>query len=239
MKKKLKVLEQLQGVDQEIAGKQEEQAGLASAIAVMEQNIEQVRAQLKDLETQMSEIDKEREQLEAALATEQDNVKRSEAHMKEIRTNKEYQAVGKEIAAARKQINELEEQILAKTSASEELQQQLDAKAEELGGMEQTADADKKEKQVVIAGIQAAVDAAKASRDTLAKEVSSNVLRRYNQLREQRRGQALAEARDGSCLGCNMNLPPQLYNSLFKGDDLHFCPHCQRILFLRQEDPQG
>ena len=239
MKKKLKVLEQLQGVDQEIAGKQEEQAGLTSEIAAMEQNIEQVRAQLKDLEGRMAALEVEKGQLEAALAAEQENVRRSETNMKEIRTNKEYQAVGKEIAAARKQINELEDQILAKTAASEELQQQLDAKADELGGMEKVADADKKEKQVVIAGIQAAVDTAKASRDALAKEVSSNVLRRYNQLREQRRGQALAEAREGSCLGCNMNLPPQLYNSLFKGDDLHFCPHCQRILFLRQEETQG
>jgi predicted nucleic acid-binding Zn-ribbon protein len=55
-------------------------------------------------------------------------------------------------------------------------------------------------------------------------------------LREQRRGIAVVEARDGSCLGCNMQLPPQLYNSLFRGDDLITCPHCQRVLVLRREE---
>jgi uncharacterized protein len=36
-------------------------------------------------------------------------------------------------------------------------------------------------------------------------------------------------------MGCNMQLPPQLYNTLFKGDEMYFCPHCQRILILKQE----
>ncbi|HEU0265389.1 MAG TPA: C4-type zinc ribbon domain-containing protein [Geobacterales bacterium] len=47
---------------------------------------------------------------------------------------------------------------------------------------------------------------------------------------------ALAEARDGSCLGCNLNLPPQLYNSLFRYEDLVTCPHCQRVLTVRRAD---
>ena len=69
----------------------------------------------------------------------------------------------------------------------------------------------------------------------IVKELSSSLVRRYTQLRDQRRGQAVAEARDGSCMGCNMQLPPQLYNTLFKGDEMYFCPHCQRILILKQE----
>ena len=45
----------------------------------------------------------------------------------------------------------------------------------------------------------------------------------------------IAEARNGSCLGCNMNLPPQVFNSLYKVDNLVVCPHCQRMLFLRPQ----
>jgi predicted nucleic acid-binding Zn-ribbon protein len=37
-------------------------------------------------------------------------------------------------------------------------------------------------------------------------------------------------------MGCNMQIPPQMYNLLFRGDDLHACPHCQRVLVLRQGD---
>ncbi|HEX9079063.1 MAG TPA: C4-type zinc ribbon domain-containing protein, partial [Desulfuromonadaceae bacterium] len=75
-------------------------------------------------------------------------------------------------------------------------------------------------------------------REEITKHLPANVLKRYNVLREQRRGQAIAFARDGYCLGCNMNLPPQLYNSLFRGDEMISCPHCQRVLILKQQ-PQG
>jgi len=35
-----------------------------------------------------------------------------------------------------------------------------------------------------------------------------------------------------------MNLPPQLYNTLYRGDDLITCPHCQRVLILKQKDQE-
>ena len=36
----------------------------------------------------------------------------------------------------------------------------------------------------------------------------------------------------GTCQGCRMRLPPQLYNELQKHLQVHFCPKCQRILYF-------
>jgi predicted nucleic acid-binding Zn-ribbon protein len=72
-------------------------------------------------------------------------------------------------------------------------------------------------------------------RDERIKEIPPGMLKRYEKLREVRRGIAVVEARDGGCLGCNMHIPPQLYNNLFRGEELITCPHCQRILVLKQE----
>jgi hypothetical protein len=69
----------------------------------------------------------------------------------------------------------------------------------------------------------------------ITNELPANVIKRYDSLRIQRRGQAVAVARDGYCLGCNMHLPPQLYNTLFKHEELITCPHCQRMLILKQQ----
>jgi uncharacterized protein len=46
---------------------------------------------------------------------------------------------------------------------------------------------------------------------------------------------AVVEAKEGNCMGCNMHLPPQLYNTLFRADDVITCPHCQRILVMLAE----
>jgi predicted nucleic acid-binding Zn-ribbon protein len=61
------------------------------------------------------------------------------------------------------------------------------------------------------------------------------MFKRYEKLREGCRGVAVVEARAGGCMGCNMQLPPQMYNNLHRGEELITCPHCQRILVLKQE----
>ncbi len=235
MKKKLSLLEELQTIDVAIDEQRLEQAGHQAGIAELEQSLAVVRSALAVDQARLAEIERDKGELEVALQAEQDNIKRSETNMKEIRTNKEFQAVGREISAARKQVFDIEEQILQKTAQLEELQAVIEARSAELAGLEEHTGNGCKEHQDAINGLQDTIDTAASSRETIVKELPNSVLRRYLQLRDQRRGQALAVARDGSCMGCNMNLPPQLYNTLFKGDELHYCPHCQRILILKQE----
>lgn len=235
MKKKLRLLEELQAIDSAIDDKQAEQASHQAGIDELEQGLATVRSALVSEQERLAGLEREKVELEAALQVEQDNIKRSEANMKEIRTNKEFQAVGREIAAARKQVGELEEQILQKTAQIEELQASIEARSSELNDLEQQAGTDRQERQAAISGLQGDINAAAGNREAIVKELPGSVVRRYTQLRSQRRGKALAEARDGSCMGCNMQLPPQLYNNLCKGDELHFCPHCQRILVVKSE----
>jgi uncharacterized protein len=53
---------------------------------------------------------------------------------------------------------------------------------------------------------------------------------------ERRAGVAIVEARNGTCLGCNMQLPPQMFNSLFRTQEIQSCPHCNRLLFVEKQD---
>ena len=235
MKKKLNLLEELQGIDQTVDGKMAEQTVFKADIKELEQALASVQSSLAEHQSKMADLRRERADLDAAMHTEQENIKRSETNMKEIRTNKEFQAIGREITAARKQVSDLEEQQLQIDTRIEELQATIDTCQSELATLADSTKNGSDEKQAAIAALQTIIDAATVKRDVIVKELSSSLVRRYTQLRDQRRGQAVAEARDGSCMGCNMQLPPQLYNTLFKGDEMYFCPHCQRILILKQE----
>lgn len=235
MKKKLEMLEQLQNIDHGIDAQKAEQAMYQKDIAELEVALAALRQMLSEQQGRMTEMRHEKSELDVALHTEQENIRRSETNMKEIRTNKEFQAVGREITAARKQIGEIEEQQLQLIGRMEELQAAIDLQQQDLTNLEETTATGIAGKQAAIAQLQTAIDAAQANRDSLVKGLGSSLIRRYTQLREQRRGQALAIARDGSCLGCNMHLPPQMYNMLFKGEEMFFCPHCQRILILKQD----
>lgn len=238
MKEKLILLENLQALDRAIDGKRVSQNALKTENCEREQEMSSFRQALEADLAQQADLELQKTELETSLAAELENIKRSESHVKEIRTNKEFQAVGREISTARKQAGELEEQILALAARIEEFQTSLDARRAELTALEEQNRSAISEKEALITSFQGEIDRAASSREEIVKQLPANLVRRYHQLRDQRRGQALAEVQGGSCLGCNMHLPPQLYNTLFRGDDMIFCPHCQRILILKQEQAQ-
>lgn len=238
MKKKLDLLEQLQEIDLAIDALKCAQNCLQEELGEIGQGLDVARSELAGMEEQVARLEQEKGELEAGHAAEMENIRRSEANMREIKTNKEYQAVGREIAAARKQASEIEEQLLQRAARLDELLGEIDTRKEALAALEQSTLQQSSEKRTEIAKIQQDIDADVERRETISRELPPGLIKRYTSLRGQRRGQALAIARDGYCLGCNMNLPPQLYNTLFRGDELISCPHCQRVLILKQQ-PQA
>ena len=82
-------------------------------------------------------------------------------------------------------------------------------------------------------------NAVMAKLDKAATGIRPDVLKRYGAIR-MRRGLAVTTVRNGTCQGCNMNVPPQLYNTLQRGNTLETCPYCHRIVYwedLMKPDP--
>lgn len=235
MRKNLFMLEELQGLDLKIDGHQGERQALLDQMAELDRQVEEVRLAVDAKRGELALLEEEKRQLEASLVTEEDNIARSEVRQKEIKTQKEYQAVVKEITAARKLKGELEEQILQKSAQAEELSADIAARETELNSLEENMAGRKAEIQEGLERVDRELAADAAAKEATAKAIPASLVKRYQALRERRQGVAIVEARAGNCAGCNMNLPPQLYNSLFRGDDLVLCPHCQRMLLVRQD----
>lgn len=235
LKKKLEMLEELQEVDQLIDSLKLSQDALKNELNDIARLVNDAGEELSLVKARLVQLEQEKTELEALHSAELENIQRSEANMKEIKTNKEFQAVGREITAARKQVADIEEQVLQKITQIEEVSAEVAAKSALFDELSGNSAGRSEEKQAEINKIQQDLDADVARREALAKGMPANLVKRFSALRDQRRGQALAIARDGYCMGCNMQLPPQLYNNLFKFEELLTCPHCQRILILKQQ----
>jgi len=227
------MLEELQEVDQLIDTLKASQSGLQAELGGINQGVDIAREEVAALEADLAQLESEKGELESTHAAELENIARSETNMKEIKTNKEFQAVGREIAAARKQVTDLEDRLLQKISQIEVLSAELTAKKSQCDELAENSAQRVVAKQAEIDKIQSDIDADVVRRDNVAKGLPASLVKKFTILREQRRGHALAIARDGYCMGCNMHLPPQLYNSLYKQEELLTCPHCQRILILK------
>ena len=235
LQKHLKTLTELQEIDLKADGLRGEKEVVLGEIAALEQRVAAAQETIDAKQAELEAVTTEKTELESNLAVEGENIVRSEARLKEIKTQKEYQAVSKEIASAKKLKQELEEQVLQKIAAAEELKGQIATLENDLMALNENTTAQMAELSARVEALDAEVAADGAAREAAVKSLPASLLKRYNTLRVQRRGIAVVEARDGSCYGCNMQLPPQLYNLLFRGDDLITCPHCQRVLVLKLE----
>jgi predicted nucleic acid-binding Zn-ribbon protein len=227
------MLEELQEVDQLIDTLKASQSGLQAELSGINQGVDSAREEVEAIEARLAQCEAEKSGMESTHAAELENISRSETNMKEIKTNKEFQAIGREITAARKQLTDIEEQLLQKISLIEELSAELAAKKGRCAELTENSAQRIVEKQAEIDKIQSDINADIERRESVAKEMPASLVKKFTILREQRRGRALAIARDGYCMGCNMHLPPQLYNNLYKYEELLTCPHCQRILILK------
>jgi predicted nucleic acid-binding Zn-ribbon protein len=225
----------LQEIDLRIDGLDSEKGQLLGEAQALEAKLAEAREKIAARREEAEVVGDEKAALEASLAAENDNITRSESHQKEIKTQKEYQAVSKEISGAKKMIGELEEQILQKINAIEEITADIAKKEADLAELEENVETQQAEVQAKVEALESGIATDAATREETIKGLPASVMKRYDRLRDQRRGVAVVEAREGNCMGCNMHLPPQLYNTLFRADDVVTCPHCQRILVMKQE----
>lgn len=235
MGKNVKVLAQLQEIDLQIDSARCEKQALQDGIFSLEKKVEEMRLGIAGQNAELEVVEGEKVVLEENMAVETEAIARSEARLRDIKTQKEYQAVSKEIAAAKKVKSEVEEQILQKITRGDELRAALGAMDSELRELEDAASGQRDDLLGQIEKLDAIIAEGLSSREAIAQAVSPSMIKKYTMLRERRQGIAIVEARNGSCLGCNMNLPPQLFNSLFKRENLIACPHCQRLLFIQPE----
>ena len=73
-------------------------------------------------------------------------------------------------------------------------------------------------------------------RESLRQGLPAQLLKRYEFILRRYNGSAICEVREGVCLGCHLNILPQQFIDLMKGEEIIQCPNCQRILYWLGED---
>ena len=235
MHKKMNLLKELQEIDQEISAIEATSQSYQDELATFDDESSRVQAMLDELNEELATLQQDEAQLQQDMLKERDNVERVEARLPEIQTQKEYVAVLKEIDMAKKANKDMDDLLLAKQQEISALQQDQQEKEAELGVIKDNSDARGAELAGLMSESQTVLGKRKITRESLAKDLPVALLRKYQTLFKRRGGLALAMARDGACLGCNMSLPPQQYNTLLRVSELQSCPHCNRLLYVEQE----
>lgn len=232
MQKQLGVLRELQEIDEQLNQFDDKRQKLEGAVTGQRQELAQVQDMVDGLADEMEALQAQRRELTEAMAREQVNVDRSDARLPEIKTQKEYVAVLKEIDTAKAMMRDLQAQAAELDEQLSSIGTDRTEKEEQLAKIGEAVATRQAEVDVELAAFSTKVDKMSSQKATLLEQIPSGVRKRYQMLISRRSGIAVVEARKGACTGCNMQLPPQLYNSLFKLEKIQYCPLCNRLLYV-------
>jgi predicted nucleic acid-binding Zn-ribbon protein len=229
---RVELLKELQGIDQDLNGIQISRKVLEKEYADLGADLGRVQTMVDSLTAEVEKLQAERKELATGLAQEEQNVTKAEGRLPAIKTQKEYVAVLKEIDTAKKLNKDLLDRIEAKDGEIAGLSSDREEKEGELAALNGKISVRLEEISSVLADYAKEVIDKTGQRDVLVNQLPVQLRKRYQLLFERRGGMAVVEARNGNCSGCNMQLPPQLFNSLFIIQEIQSCPHCNRLLYV-------
>lgn len=202
----------------------------------MEEELLALRQKIDREKEIIDELEKERRKKEKELEGDKEKIKKLEARLYDVKTNKEYQALLKEIEAAKEANDRTEEDVLVLMDKVEDLRKDYESLNVQLKEIEKDSETERSTIEKEIKSMDEIIAKLTQERDNLLSVVSENLRNIYGILRERRGGIAVTNVKNGVCLGCNMNIPPQLFIEVTKNKTLIQCPSCNRILFFREHD---
>ena len=231
MREQLKLLEELQQVDANLHEKEQALSSLPAKLKSLKEDVSRVELLLQKEQQQMEDTQRLRAELEQGIKANQDQLNKSKGKLTQVRTSKEYMATQREIEATRRSNQEREDELLRLMEAIEASQKSIGVHQEELKALQEHVREEEEETSAKLAELESVAGKLRNQRDGMSKDIRRDVLAKYDVIRN-RRGNAVVPARSGVCTGCNMHLPPQLFNILQRENSIEYCPSCRRIVYF-------
>jgi len=235
----LTLLMSLQLLDQQLREQEQALAKITKRIDELRCATEQAEGELDTLKTEEQQALLARKELERTLAEGESQIRDKRMRLSLIRNERELEALGHEVQSLKESNQRLESELLSRMEVSDqhtgrvkELTELIKDKRTELKTAEKEV-ADEAEL------LKSEIVKRRIERDKLAEGLEPSLRQRYSTLFERRNGLAVALAKAGTCQGCRMRIPPQLYNEIQKHHTIQFCPNCQRILYVEPKSAEA
>ena len=231
MKTQIEPLLKLQKIDLSIRKLNEKKAEAPIRVNLLIEKKNSLEQELDKLNTNLQETQKHKIDTEDELAIETEHLNKSQQKLMAIKTNREYQALQKEIEDIKVANKIREDEILKLVETIENLQQIITQKKAQIEETENELHAEQKILNETLSELDKQLQKLEIERNACLPTIRKDLLSRYNLLKDKRNGVVIAIVEKQTCTGCNINLPPQLFNDLLKGSKIYTCPSCQRILY--------
>jgi uncharacterized protein len=175
-----------------------------------------------------------RGQLQAAETTRE----AAEKQMDAISTQREYEALNKEIRDATDHEHELRKDLQREEHNLSEIEEamrkdesMIKLQETEIGEKSTKISAEKESKLAEIASL-------KKEEEKASLGIEKNILFKFERIIRSKQGLGIVPVKGYVCSGCHMVLPAQFVNEVRQGNKIIFCPYCSRVLYYEESDEE-
>jgi len=200
-------------------GESKEVVGAQEAVVETETSLRKSRTELRALEIEIGGVS-------AKLKQNQDRL-----YSGRVRNPKELSNLQEEAAALRRRLSELEDGQLDLMISIEEAEAELAERQARFKQIEATwreeqarLQAEKEELEFRLAELEEECEAMRA-------RIGAADLARYDRTRSRSGGTAVVRLKKGACTACGVDVPTSMARAVERGEGMHDCPICGRLLY--------
>ena len=224
------LLMQLQGLDYQLGELERSKEYLPDMIGNLELEIKEAKAALDENKDQLEATRLEHKRLELRVKDNTADLERLKSQMMKVKTNKEYDAISREIDFKRTEIDTAEEEILKAMEAIENLIAEGETKQKELEQITATNTEQLKTIRAEIDSVGDKVKIKQGERENVLVRLDKPLVAVYERVRRGKGAGTVVAVRSRACSGCFKQLPPQLVQEIRRGERVITCDSCGRIL---------
>jgi predicted nucleic acid-binding Zn-ribbon protein len=211
-----------------------------SRISSLERELEEFIRSVEGDEAEIEEFNKQYRTLDADVQLNLSKIQKSQEKLRSVKTNKEYQSSLKEIDGIKAINSKLEDEMLeylekieTAEKAIKDRKQHYTEIVDESNREKESIERDAEQRHENLVDLE-------ARRVAVATELGAGILEIFKQVKaKQANLVAIVAVQDAVCQGCNMNIPPQVYNELQRCNSLRYCPSCFRIIYWQDQDERS
>ncbi|MBT3177838.1 MAG: nucleotide-binding protein [Desulfobacula sp.] len=160
-----------------------------------------------------------------------DRIIKSNEKLRMVKTNKEYNLFLREVDDNKKRKDVLETELLELLDENESMEKFSLESEKEFQLLKDKIEAEQKEIEKKTLDDRELLDEYLANQRKIGKTITTSVMNKFVKISKMNNGSAVVGVENEVCLGCFMNIPPQLYIEVQRGHSLISCPQCSRILY--------
>lgn len=230
MENRLRLLYALQRVDSNLDELQELKGDLPQVVANLEAQLQAKERTRQELVQTTKYSLVRRDEIDLEIITTKEKIEKYKEQQFQIKTNKQYDALTREIDLGQEKINQLAKEmdmIEGKATVAKGDLEQVQPEIEEL-----KVELEERRKELDLLNKEHEDEELKLKheREKLAVRIEKNDLRMYERIRKAMGGIAVVSVRRNSCGGCFKRVTPQAAVELRKNSKLMACEHCGRLL---------